>query len=166
MASIDDEVLTRLHQEHRVRLERIVTNRLRDPEAAADVVSEAFIRLQGKLADGWVPDDAAAWLTRVALNLAASEGRHRQVVNRVTPRLAQPRMAEPLEDEVIGRDALAQVARALARLSRQDQSIVMAAAGGATGAMLGVSHGCSAGDARVRLHRARRRLREAVAAAV
>jgi RNA polymerase sigma-70 factor (ECF subfamily) len=164
MASIDDEVLTRLHEQHRARLERIITNRLRDPEAAADVVSEAFIRLQAKIADGWAPDDAAAWLTRVALNLAASEGRHRQVVSRAAPRLAQPRQAEPLEDEVLGRDALAQVARALAGLSRQDQSLVLEAAGGATGAMLGVSHGCSAGDARVRLHRARRRLRDAVAA--
>lgn len=165
MAPIEDEILSRLHEDHRARLERMVAGRLRDPEAAADIVSESFIRLHRKMSAGWTPDDPAAWLARVALNLAASEGRHRQVVNRVTPRIEAPRAADQPEDAVVGRDLLGLVGRVLAGMSGQERSLILAAAGGATGAMLGASHGCSAGDARVRLHRARRRLREAVVAA-
>lgn len=162
MSSAHDEVLTHLHEEHRARLERIVNRRVRDHELAADLVSEAFVRLHRQLAEGRTPDDPAAWLTRVALNLAASEGRHRQVAVRVTPRIPRPRELDAPDDQVIGRDLLRRVVDALAGLSGEDRSLVLAAAAGASGAHLAATHGTSTSGARVRLYRARRRLREAV----
>ena len=163
MSTTQDELLTLWHLEHRARIERIVVSRTRDPEFAADVVSEAFVRLHHRMTAGWTPDDPAAWLTRVALNLVASEGRHRQVVQRVAPRLIAQELSGPPDEEVIGRDLLQRVRDALSALSIEDRSLVLAAADGATGAVLGADHGCTAGGARVRLHRARRRLRDAVA---
>lgn len=162
MSGSTDELITTWHMEHRARLERILTHRTGDPELAADAVSEAFVRLHERLQSGFVPDDAAAWLTHVALNIAASEGRHRKVVQRVTPRLSPPRPMPAPEDEVIGRDLLRRVAAALTAMPASDRSIVLAAAGGASSAALGAASGCTVGGARVRLCRARGRLRDAV----
>ena len=162
MTTAHDALLTDLHETHRARLERIVTNRLRDPEVAADVTSEAFIRLHRELRDGRVPDEPAAWLTRVALNLAASEGRHRQVVFRVQASATPPPPVPGPADEVVGRDLLRRVARAMAGLPSEDRDLVLAAAAGSSGADLGAERGLSAATARVRLFRARQRLRTAI----
>jgi RNA polymerase sigma factor (sigma-70 family) len=154
-----DALLARLHETHRARLERIVDRRLRDPELAADLVSEAFLRLHKQLATGQTPEDPAAWLTRVAVNLALSEGRHRQVVRRTADRLPRPGWARAAEDEVVARDAVARLSAALAELSSGDRLLVVAAAGGASGAQLAAATGRTEGGVRTRLFRARQRLR-------
>lgn len=159
MSTVADDVLTRWHLEQRQRIERIVTRRTGDPELAADLVSESFARLHQRMTTGWVPDDGPAWLTRVALNLATSEGRHAQVVARMAPRLAtHPELDRP-EDVAVGRDRLERVLAAMAGLSEEDRRLVLGAANGADGATLAERSGRSVGGARVRLCRARRRLR-------
>ena len=110
-----------------------------------------------------MPTDPTAWLCRVACNLATSEGRHRQVVNRTAARIPPPRPADAPDDVAIGRDLLYRVLGAMAILPPDDRSLVMAAADGASAIRLADLTGGTAGTARVRLHRARRRLREAVA---
>lgn len=162
MTATHDALLTELHEAHRPRLERLLTSRLRDPDVAADLTSEAFIRLHRELGEGRVPDEPAAWLTRVALNLAASEGRHRQVVVRVQASTPPAPPAPGPADEVVGRDLVRRVARAIAGLPTQDRDLVLAAAAGSTGADLGAERGLTAATARVRLFRARQRLRAAV----
>ena len=47
-----DSLLAQLHESHRHRLERMVDRRLRDPELAKDLVSEAFLRLNRRLRRG------------------------------------------------------------------------------------------------------------------
>ena len=61
----------------------------RDPEAAADLVQEAFLRLARELAAGRVPDDPAAWVAQVARHLAIS--RARRVVDGDPVRAPSPR---------------------------------------------------------------------------
>ena len=154
-----DDRLVQLHVEHRLRLERIVDRRLRDPELAADLVSEAFLRLHRRMGTADEPRDPAAWLTRVAINLALSEGRHRQVVRRTEDRLPRPPLATSAEDTVLERETSAQLASALDRLSAPDRRLLLAAAAGATGAELAAASGRTNGCVRTRLCRARQRLR-------
>jgi len=163
---LPDDRLVQLHVEHRARLERIVNRRLRDPEVAADLVSEAFLRLHRRLATADEPQDPAAWLTRVAINLALSEGRHRQVVRRTADRLPRPPLATSAEDTVLEREASADLASALGRLSAPDRRLLLAAAAGASGAELAEGSGRTNGCVRTRLCRARQRLRVELAAPI
>jgi RNA polymerase sigma-70 factor (ECF subfamily) len=158
-----DDPIERLHRSERARIERCVSHRTGDPELAADVVSEAFLRLHRQTLGGTPPDQPAAWLTRVALNLAMSEGRHRQVVNRLQGSLPQPR-AEATPDEVVsGRELARRLGGAIAALDPVDRDLVLAAAAGATGASMASATGRSEVGVRTRLHRARRQLRMALA---
>jgi RNA polymerase sigma factor (sigma-70 family) len=162
MSTPHARLLSDLHETHRPRLERLVTTRVRDPELAADVVSEAFVRLHRELRADRVPDQPAAWLTRVALNLVVTEARHRRVVDDAAPRLARPTAEHGPAEVVAGRDDLRRVARALADLPEPDRALVLGAAFGASGIELGIRHGMTAGCARVRLWRARTLLRAAL----
>jgi RNA polymerase sigma factor (sigma-70 family) len=158
-----DVRLVQLHLEQRARLERMVLYRLRDPDLAADLVSEAFLRLHRRLRDGVAPTDAVAWLTRVTINLALSEGRHRAVVQRTADRLPRPMADVGPEEVALGRERAAQLAVALDRLPRFDRQLLLAAADGATGSELAAASGRTEGCVRTRLHRARRRLRDELA---
>ena len=161
-----DDRLVQLHIDHRARLERMVDRRLRDPELAADLVSEAFLRMHRRLATAVEPQDPAAWLTRVAINLALSEGRHRQVVRRTADRLPRPSLATSAEDTVLEREATAHLASALDRLSAPDRRLLLAAAAGASGAELAAASGRTNGCVRTRLFRARQRLRLELAGSI
>ena len=120
-----DVRLVQLHLEQRARLERMVLYRLRDPDLAADLVSEAFLRLHRRLRDGVAPTDEVAWLTRVTINLALSEGRHRAVVQRTADRLPRPKADVGPEEVALGRERAAQLAVALDRLSRFDRRLLL-----------------------------------------
>jgi len=159
MSNTHATLLTDLHNAHRPRLERLVTRRVRDAEAAADVVSEAFLRLHRELGADRVPDQPAAWLTRVALNLVVSEARHRRVVDLAGPRLTWVPPAPEMVDALAVREELRETIEALAALPDRDRELILGAAAGASAEALGRSQGMSAGAARVRLCRARTRLR-------
>ena len=162
MSNPHDQLLTDLHETQRRRLERLVATRVRDAELAADLVSEAFLRLHGTLRADRVPDRPVAWLTRVALNLAISETRHRRVADDAAPRLAWGTTPPGPAQEVLDRDELRRVVLALGELPKPDRDLVVQAAAGASGQDLGARHGVSGGCARVRLCRARHRLRHAI----
>jgi RNA polymerase sigma factor (sigma-70 family) len=159
MSNPHAQLLADLHVAHRPRLERLVTRRVRDPEAAADLVSEAFLRLYRELGADRMPDEPAAWLTRVALNLVISEWRHRRVVDVAGPRLAWVASAPEMADALAIREELRETLRALEALPDRDRELVLRAAAGASAEALGRSQGMSPGAARVRLCRARMHLR-------
>jgi RNA polymerase sigma-70 factor (ECF subfamily) len=60
-----------LFEEHFPRLHRYLNRLSGDPELAADVVQEAFVRLYQR---GSMPDTPEAWLVTVALNQLRNEG--------------------------------------------------------------------------------------------
>lgn len=61
-----DRRFVALFNEHCPRIVRVLTRLCGDPELAADLAQEAFIRLHAR---GTLPDAAGAWLITVALNL-------------------------------------------------------------------------------------------------
>ena len=125
---------------------------------ADDVVAEVFTIAWRRFAD--IPADAAIpWLYGVARNVARNHVRSTQRRARLQ-RVAPQDVAAPAPDEPFdGRLMLA----ALAALREEDREILrLVAWDGVDVAQLPVALGCSAGAARVRLHRARQRFADAV----
>lgn len=116
----------RLYREHVASLYRYALRLCGDPELAADVVQETFMRLVRR-----PPRDLAprAWLFQVATNLAREWGRtgaRRERLLRVAPVDALLADAPPAPDaDVLAREAHATVHAALAGLSERDRTILL-----------------------------------------
>jgi len=151
--------------EHRAGLVRHLTVVTRDPEVAEDLAQEAFLRLAREVEAGREPDDVAAWLHRVGLNLATSRGRHLQVVDRREAELAPPAMPAGPEEQVVGSELAAAIGLLLAELSGTERRALTMAATGHRGAEIAVSIGRTEGATRTLLCRARSRIREHLALA-
>jgi RNA polymerase sigma-70 factor (ECF subfamily) len=76
-----DRFLSGLVTEHRVALEKYLARKLDDPEDAADVAQEAYLRLQ-RMEEPEKLDNARAFLFQVATNLAVDQLRRRQLHHR------------------------------------------------------------------------------------
>lgn len=152
------------YSEHRAALVRHLTQVTRDGEAAQDLAQEAFIRLAREVEAGRAPDDTAAWLHRVGLNLATSRGRHLQVVDRRAGWLPMPAVpASPDEVAIAGELGVA-IAQALALLSAPERRALALAAHGFEGREIASSIGRTPGATRTLLCRARAKIRATVAA--
>jgi RNA polymerase sigma factor (sigma-70 family) len=127
--------------------------------AADDVVAETFLVAWRRLDD--VPqDDPLPWLLAVArnvwLNQRRADRRRQAFVRRLPPPALVPPPAEPADPS----DTTA-VRAALAWLGEGDREILrLVAWDELTSAQVAEVLGCTAGAARVRLHRARQRLAE------
>jgi RNA polymerase sigma-70 factor (ECF subfamily) len=137
----------------------------RDPEAAEDLLQDAFIRLIREARAGRIPDNVRAWLYRVAANLAISRGRRVTRWIRLLPRLLDrgdpPRPdAAFLEHE---RDAELHVA--LGRLRPAARAALLLAAEGFDGHEIAATIGRSESATRTLLYRSRIELRRLVEAA-
>lgn len=126
------------------------------PEQREDVVADTFLVAWRRLDD--VPDDARAWLIAVARNIMATERRattrRRSLLMRLMATEASANDGGGVDDDV------GVVQDALARLSEKDrEAITLIAWDELTPREASVVLGESAGSFRVRLHRARRRLR-------
>jgi RNA polymerase sigma-70 factor (ECF subfamily) len=125
-------------------------------DGVEDVVAETFLIAWRRLDS--VPDEPLPWLLGVARNVIASQRRGASRREALTARLQQlqPRWAEPT-----GSDGL--VATALARLGEKDrEALTLLAWDGLRPSEAAMVMGVSAGAFRVRLHRARRRLRRSL----
>lgn len=67
METLDPLVMQRL-LEHREQFEGFLARRLRDPEAAADVLQDAFLKSVDRLSTLRDPESAVAWFYRVLRN--------------------------------------------------------------------------------------------------
>ena len=129
----------------------------RDPDTSDDVVAETFLVAWRRLDE--VPSAAAPWLFGVARNVRLNLLRGDRRREALTDRLRM----EPSAQATAAGDGAA-LAAALSGLSERDREVVLLAAweeldSGEIAAVLG----CSRTAARVRLHRARRRLAAALA---
>lgn len=151
----DDQRWRAVFEAEQARMFRTLLAHGGDAEVAADAVAEAFA--QG-LRRGDAVRDPAAWVWRTAFRVAAgllAERRHRPPTG-----LGGPDPADPaaVPDEVVA------LLDALGRLPETDrQVVVLGLVGGLSATEVGAVVGVSAGAVRVRLHRARRRLRDALA---
>jgi RNA polymerase sigma-70 factor (ECF subfamily) len=150
--------LESLFAEH-ARAVRAYALRRADPATADDVVSEVFVVACRRLSD--VPADALPWLLACARRVLANQRRGQRRQRALGERLAATRESEPRgPDSPDGA-----LAAALARLSDADREVLMLIAwDGLEPARAARVLGCSRGALAVRLHRARRRLGDALRA--
>lgn len=136
---------------------------VRDADAAADLLADAFTKLLVEERRGRWPDQPRAWLYRVASNLAMSRGRHLQVVARVDrvlqARYSEPRDASP-DIEVLRRERRGDLDRALAQLPADARTALLLAAQGFDGRVVSLAIGRSEVATRGLLCRSRLRLRD------
>ncbi|MFG2044011.1 RNA polymerase sigma factor [Dactylosporangium sp. NPDC048998] len=128
------------------------------PDSAADVVAETFLVAWRRI-DEIPPDRARPWLFGVARNVMANQ--HRADQRRVD--LAERLRQELARATVIAPDVPASLGAAFATLPEADQELLRLVAWEGLGAEdLAVTLDCSVNAARIRLHRARKRLAEAL----
>jgi RNA polymerase sigma-70 factor (ECF subfamily) len=149
------------------RLLGVVTRVVGDRAEAEDVVQEAFARLDGQPVLERRPDDIAAWLHRVALNLAFNRVRDRRRWQDRAERggrlhLAGAQTPEPL-DEVIRAEEAAGVRAALAQLPDKQRDCLLLRHSGYSYAEIAEIVGIAAGSVGTTLVRAERAFRSLVA---
>ncbi len=163
------------------RLYRIARAILRDPSEAEDVVQEAYVRAYTRLADFNGPDGFGAWLSRIASNEALgrirkrgrvvaiddwrrgggeSDDDERGIETMPSPSPGPERLAASAELRSVIEDAIDGLPDDFRAV------FVLRAVEGLTVAETAVSLGIVEATVKTRLHRARRLLRERIAARV
>ena len=90
------EVIAAAFRDHSSAIYGTALRSTRDPELAADVTQEAFLRLVVEARAGRLPDNVGGWLYRTSANLIVSRARRAAVARRLAPRLVDfDRPAEP-----------------------------------------------------------------------
>jgi len=150
-------------RDHSAAIHRTALRSTRDPELAADVTQEAFLRLVVEAQAGRLPDNVGAWLYRTSANLVVSRARRAAVARRLAPRLV--RTDGPAEPDAIAvlQEKHHELQIALAMLSAADRVALLMAAHGATGEEIARHLGRSPAATRTLLSRARGRLRTVAA---
>jgi RNA polymerase sigma factor (sigma-70 family) len=163
MVSIE-EIIEGSFRDHAAAIRGRALQLTRDPEVAADVTQEAFLRLYVEARAGRLPDNISAWLYRTSANLIVSRARHTAVANRLAPRLVND--DQPAQPEAIAvlRETHDELDNLLARLPAPERAALVMAAHGATGREMARRLGRSQIATRTVLCRARRRLRASFAA--
>ncbi len=134
----------------------------RDPDVAADVTQEAFLRLMKEAEHRGPPDHVKAWLLRVAANLIMSRGRRISVAGRWVQRFGQTTdTVESPETELLRQEQRERVRSMLEVLPPDARICLMMAAEGFSGREIAVAIGRTELATRVLMSRARNRLRAA-----
>jgi RNA polymerase sigma-70 factor, ECF subfamily len=161
----------RLYEAHRAAVHAYFTGRTGDPQSAADLMQDVFLRAWQhleKLAD--MPDDRRrAWIFTVARNLSVDAHRRWHTRAGAEQALAHEPTCSPqsastaASTAVIGAERVAVVGEAIRRLPEQQRiTLTMAAAGGMTSAEVAAALGVPAGTVRYRLSLARRAVADAL----
>jgi RNA polymerase sigma factor (sigma-70 family) len=151
------------YERHSGEIYGFLVRTARDPDVAADLLSDAFTKLLVEERQGRWPTQPRAWLYRVAANLATSRGRHLQVVARVDRAIrshdTEPHEASP-DAEVLRRERRGDLDRALEQLPSDARVALLLAAQGFDGATISLTIHRSEIATRALLCRSRVRLRE------
>ncbi|MGW1617493.1 RNA polymerase sigma factor [Streptomyces sp. NPDC002285] len=169
----DPEAFEAFYREHVQAVLRYATRRSRDPHAAADLVAEVFLAAISAAA-GYREElgSPIAWLHGIARNVAAAEDRRAARAWVAEGRIAGrrlldgddiARLEERIDSEREGRALLARIA---ALPASQRAVLELVAVDGLTVAEAATALGISTVAARVRVHRARRALKDVPETAV
>jgi RNA polymerase sigma-70 factor, ECF subfamily len=121
------ELVIEVYDRERAALERYLCGTGTDPDAARDVVHDAFLKLHEHLIGGGDRSNLRAWLYRVAHNQAQNR-RRSAVVRRSADLLAVITNAEPAatapspEQALLGRERQQRIRRAVASLTSVQQN--------------------------------------------
>ncbi|MFI7444887.1 RNA polymerase sigma factor [Nonomuraea indica] len=148
-----------IYNAHYPAIHQYATRRTDSPEDTADVMSETFLTAWRRIAD--VPEGEAArlWLYGVARRVLANQRRGQSRRAGLAERLKDASSAA----RPSGPDGLDHVREAFDGLPARDRDVLaLACWEGLTGPEIGKVLGCTATAARIRLHRARKRLAKAL----
>ncbi|MFV0256951.1 MAG: RNA polymerase sigma factor [Acidimicrobiales bacterium] len=136
-----------------------------NPEAADEAVNEVFVVAWRRLDDLPSDGEVRPWLFGVARNVVANASRSDRNRRRLTERLTTTPGATPGTAPAADQQGLDGVRAALGRLSEDDQDLLrMVAWDGLSLADAATVLDCTVNAATIRLHRARRRLSDALEA--
>ncbi len=133
---------------------------VRDPDAAEDLVADAFLRLIAEVRAGRSPSETRGWLYRVVANLVVSRGRRLRTATRYLSRLVDRRVMDSPETSLASSEIRSDLLEALAALPTDGRVALVMAARGSTGQEIAGALGKSETATRTILYRARIRLRE------
>lgn len=158
--------LVRRYQEAAFRTAYVI---LADPEAAADVAQEAFIKAFKALSGFDTKRPFKPWLLRIvvneALNVRRATRRRQELAVRLAEAAASGGAAPSPEAALLGRERMRALAEALLELPAEDRAVITLRYFQNLGeAELADALGCPRGTVKSRLHRAVARLREIIAA--
>jgi RNA polymerase sigma factor (sigma-70 family) len=137
-----------------------VLRRSQTPDDAADVLAETYLVAWRKLERIPSGDEARLWLFGVARNLLLQGARRRHTGSRLVERLADELSAARVIQPPVDDGRLEAVRAALALLAERDREILtLTAWDGLTPKEIAAVMGIPANIVRVRLHRARNRLK-------
>jgi len=154
----------RLFAKHHTEIHAYLVRMLRDPELAADLTQDAFVKAYRAYTSLEKDENARAWLYQIAHRVALDELRRRKIV-RMVPWTGESRGAAPSAEKIAMEVRLsAPLERALARIpERQRAALLLAELHDLTGLELAATLGVSHVAARALLTRARESLRQALA---
>ncbi len=152
-----------LYAEHQAGVLGYVLRRAASADDAADAIAETFLVAWRRIDDAPPGASARLWLfgvaRRVLANQRRGERRRTQLAERLRGELASREMTAAPSGE------LAELAAAFGSLADVDREVLaLEAWEGLSAGEVAAVLGCSRNAARIRLHRARRRLRAAIAA--
>ncbi|WP_371783580.1 RNA polymerase sigma factor [Streptosporangium subroseum] len=147
-----------IYNAHYPAIHQYAARRTDSPEDTADVMSETFLTAWRRITDVPESDAARLWLYGVARRVMANQRRGHS---------RRAGLAERLKDESSaarpGPDGLDRVREAYDGLPARDREVLaLACWEGLTSPEVGKVLGCTATAARIRLHRARKRLAKAL----
>jgi RNA polymerase sigma-70 factor, ECF subfamily len=156
-----EDLFARHHNEIYAYLLRM----LRDPDLAADLTQDAFVKAYRAYDSLQKPENARAWLYQIAHRVALDDLRHRRIV-RFVPLVGEGRSSAPSAEHLVMDARLSgDLQRALERIpERQRAALLLAELHDLTGLELAAALGVSHVAARALLTRARESLRQALAA--
>jgi len=149
---------------HHDEIYAFLVRMLRDPDLAADLTQDTFVKAYRAYDALQAPDNARAWLYQIANRVALDELRRRRIV-RFLPFTGQSAGTAPSAEHLVMDARLSgELQRALERIpERQRAALVLAELHELTGLELASALGVSHDAARALLTRARESLRQALA---
>ncbi len=154
-----------LFAKHQGEIFAYLLRMMRDPEVAADMTQDAFVKAYKNYDSLEKPENARAWLYQIAHRVALDEIRRRKII-RFLPWTGESHGAAPSAEHLAMDGRLsAEMQRALARIpERQRAALLLAELHDLTGVELAAALSVSHVAARALLTRARENLRQALAA--
>jgi RNA polymerase sigma-70 factor (ECF subfamily) len=161
----DPDAFAALYRAHVGAVRRAVAESVRDPDTVADAVQETFARALQNLHELRSPERVRSWLVAIGRHLAVdalrAKGREQQLDEEAAATLAS---ADRGPDETAElRELAGLVERGVVSLSPRDATAVALVTHLGLGpSEVAVALGVTVGSAKVIVHRARRRLRDAL----
>ena len=153
-----------LFGKHHAEIYAYLLRMTREPELAADLTQDAFIKAYRNYETLERPENARAWLYQIAHRVALDEIRRRKIIRFLPWTGESPGSAPSAERLVMDKRLSGDMQRALARIpERQRAALLLAELHDLTGLELATALGVSHVAARALLTRARESLRQALA---